>query len=161
MVCLNRPYHFKFFKGCVPRISFGPFLNNLTQMCFWSPSDSNVFDVTHDYRFLQQAEIEELNQTIADLDDYSFKYDTVFDNLEDDLWRIHGFITMPVTAGLRYLWSKYWQRVVSKCFSCTSSCLPFFWEAYQIRSCCEWIMHSVVLSKSCSKDIDYIRSKYL
>ena len=120
------------FKGCVPRISFGPFLNNLTQMRFWSPSDSNVFDITHDYRFLQQAEIEELNQTIADLDDYSFKYDTVFDNLEDDLWRIHGFITMPVTAGLRYLWSKYWQRVVSKCFSSTSSYLPFFWEAYQI-----------------------------
>ena len=28
----SRPYHFKLFKGCLPQILFGPFLNNLTQI---------------------------------------------------------------------------------------------------------------------------------
>ena len=32
MVCLGRQYHFKFFKGCLAQILFGPFLNNLTHM---------------------------------------------------------------------------------------------------------------------------------
>ena len=30
---LGRPYPFKFFKGCLPQILLGPFLNNLTQLC--------------------------------------------------------------------------------------------------------------------------------
>ena len=34
MVCLGRPYHFKLFKGYVPQILFGPFLNILTQTIF-------------------------------------------------------------------------------------------------------------------------------
>ena len=29
MFCLGRPYHFKFFNGCLPQISLGPFLNTL------------------------------------------------------------------------------------------------------------------------------------
>ena len=29
---MNRPYHFKFFKGCLPQISLGPFLNTLFQI---------------------------------------------------------------------------------------------------------------------------------
>ena len=29
---LGRPYHFKFFKGCLPQISLGPFLNTWTQI---------------------------------------------------------------------------------------------------------------------------------
>ena len=32
MVCLGTPYHFKFFKGCLPSISLGSFLNTLNQM---------------------------------------------------------------------------------------------------------------------------------
>ena len=32
MVCLGGPYHFKFFKGCLPQILLGPFLNALTQV---------------------------------------------------------------------------------------------------------------------------------
>ena len=32
MVCLSRPYHFKFFKGCLPQILLGPFLNTLNQI---------------------------------------------------------------------------------------------------------------------------------
>ena len=27
MVCLGRPYHFKFFKGCLPQILLGSLLN--------------------------------------------------------------------------------------------------------------------------------------
>ena len=30
--CLCRPYHSKFFKGCLPQISLGPFLNTLCHM---------------------------------------------------------------------------------------------------------------------------------
>ena len=29
---LSRPYPFKFFKGCLPQISFGPFLNTLSHI---------------------------------------------------------------------------------------------------------------------------------
>ena len=36
IVCLERPYRFNFFKGCIPQISLGPFLNILTQIKFSS-----------------------------------------------------------------------------------------------------------------------------
>ena len=29
---LGRPYHFKFFKGCLPQILLGPFLNTLSHL---------------------------------------------------------------------------------------------------------------------------------
>ena len=29
---LSRPYRFKFFKGCLPQILLGPFLNTLSHM---------------------------------------------------------------------------------------------------------------------------------
>ena len=29
---LRRPYHFKIFKGCLPQILLGPFLNTLTNI---------------------------------------------------------------------------------------------------------------------------------
>ena len=32
MVCLSRPYHFKFFEGCLPQILLGPLLNTLPHM---------------------------------------------------------------------------------------------------------------------------------
>ena len=32
MVCSGRPYHFKCFKGCLPQILLGPFLNTLPQI---------------------------------------------------------------------------------------------------------------------------------
>ena len=34
IVCLSRPYHFKFFKGRLPQMLLGPFLNILSKMCF-------------------------------------------------------------------------------------------------------------------------------
>ena len=35
MVCLSRPYPFKFIKGCLPKILLGPFLNALSQIEFY------------------------------------------------------------------------------------------------------------------------------
>ena len=32
MVCLSRPYPFKFFNGSLPQFLLGPFLNTLSQM---------------------------------------------------------------------------------------------------------------------------------
>ena len=32
IVCLNRSYLFKFIKGCLPQILFGPFLNTLSKI---------------------------------------------------------------------------------------------------------------------------------
>ena len=32
MAYLGRSYHLKFFKGCLPQILLGPFLNTLTQI---------------------------------------------------------------------------------------------------------------------------------
>ena len=32
VVCLSRPYSFKFFKGCLSQILLGPFLNTLSLM---------------------------------------------------------------------------------------------------------------------------------
>ena len=32
MVCLSRPYHFKFFKGSLSQILLGPFLNTLNEI---------------------------------------------------------------------------------------------------------------------------------
>ena len=36
IVYLSRPYHVKFFEGCLPQISLGPFLNTLSQMLLLS-----------------------------------------------------------------------------------------------------------------------------
>ena len=32
MACLGRPHHYKFFKGCIPQVLLGPFLNTLTHL---------------------------------------------------------------------------------------------------------------------------------
>ena len=37
MVCLSRPYPFKFFKDCLPQILFGPFLNILSHLIITTP----------------------------------------------------------------------------------------------------------------------------
>ena len=37
MVCLNRPYHFTFFKGCLPKVLPALFLNTLSQVKFVTP----------------------------------------------------------------------------------------------------------------------------
>ena len=62
MACLNRSYHFKFFKGCLSQISLGPFLNTLSHMfalyshhhCIaqWRPVLPYFLDI---YDFIQSA----------------------------------------------------------------------------------------------------------
>ena len=37
-----RPYHSKFFKGCLPQILLHPFLNSLTRMIYWLHVGSQV-----------------------------------------------------------------------------------------------------------------------
>ena len=43
MFCLSRPYSFKCFKGCLPQILLGPFLNTLPQMFSENISDGALF----------------------------------------------------------------------------------------------------------------------
>ena len=44
MVCLSRPYPFKFFKGCLPQVLLDPLLNTLSQMFLRSgASDRKVW----------------------------------------------------------------------------------------------------------------------
>ena len=44
MVCWGRPHHFKFFKGWLPQILLGPFLNTLPQiiLCLEAAHASNL-----------------------------------------------------------------------------------------------------------------------
>ena len=43
MVRLGRPYYFKFFKGCLPQIFLGPFLNTLTHIYLNKPAAENYW----------------------------------------------------------------------------------------------------------------------
>ena len=48
VVCLGRPCHFNFFKGCFPQILFGPFLNALNHMIrYFNEFRSLYFDTFH------------------------------------------------------------------------------------------------------------------
>ena len=44
MVCLSRPYHFRFFKGCGPEILFRPFLNILTRLLNYTKQTFYMID---------------------------------------------------------------------------------------------------------------------
>ena len=43
IVCLDKPYQFKFLKGFYPQILLGPFLNTLTQMLWYFILEQNIF----------------------------------------------------------------------------------------------------------------------
>ena len=58
MVCLGRPYQFKFFRGCLSQFLLGPFLNTLTHITnkvynFWNFEDI-LEDFIHFARFRVQ-----------------------------------------------------------------------------------------------------------
>ena len=54
MVCLGRPYHFKFFKYCLPQILLGLFLNALTHILIIDYTVSEVESaVLHDGKMSQ------------------------------------------------------------------------------------------------------------
>ena len=73
MVRLGRPYHFKYFKGCLPQFLLGPFLNTLTYLqrhfknssiTYSSTSLINPFHITS--LFLYPLETSE-NQMFSDV----------------------------------------------------------------------------------------------
>ena len=45
-VCLNRIYHFESFKGCLPQILLGPFLNTLTLLTVGSYNRETLLSVS-------------------------------------------------------------------------------------------------------------------
>ena len=47
---LSRPHHFKFFKGCLPQISLGPFWNTLSHM--WVKIANDIISESNDIRVL-------------------------------------------------------------------------------------------------------------
>ena len=64
MVFLSRPYHFKFFTGCLPQILLGPFMNTLTQLfclflipckcvTYWNFDD--IFSMRHCFKQFRLA----------------------------------------------------------------------------------------------------------
>ena len=44
MVCLSRPYHFIFFKGCLPQILLCPVWNTLSQI-FYQPGQVVIYQM--------------------------------------------------------------------------------------------------------------------
>ena len=46
MTCLNRPYHLKFFKGCLPQMLLGPLLNIFSQL---NPYEKYNVTFTHSH----------------------------------------------------------------------------------------------------------------
>ena len=44
--CLSRPYPFKFFKGCLPQILLGPFLNTWTHLLLFTLKFIQNFSLT-------------------------------------------------------------------------------------------------------------------
>ena len=43
IVCLGRPYHFKFFKDCLPQSLLDPFLDTLSQVSFEQTLSLSIF----------------------------------------------------------------------------------------------------------------------
>ena len=52
IICLRRPYHFKFFKGYLPQILLGPFLSTLSDMIVHGNSDP-CLTIKHFHEALQ------------------------------------------------------------------------------------------------------------
>jgi len=50
------------------------------------------------------------NETVDSFEDVSFNYDTVFDNIQDDLWRVHGFVTMPLSTFATWALQRWWKN---------------------------------------------------
>ena len=53
MVCYSRPYSFKFFKGCLPQILLGPFLNTIPHIYYFREKAS-IADFWQDPKYASQ-----------------------------------------------------------------------------------------------------------
>ena len=60
MVYLGRPYHFKIFKGYLPQILLGPFLNTLTQICCRAKyaATSRILLLIYEFKVLMLSSLE-------------------------------------------------------------------------------------------------------
>ena len=57
MICLSKPYNFKFFKGCLPQIYLGPFLNTLFHLLILTENShavTNDTEVSQEYPHYQE-----------------------------------------------------------------------------------------------------------
>ena len=70
-VCLGRSYHFRWYKGCLPQILLGPFLNTLTK-CFIlkinsieirNTTEVDLLGLTINYKMKFDADIDKLCKT--------------------------------------------------------------------------------------------------
>ena len=48
-ISYDRSYHFKFFKGCLPQISLGPFLNTLSHLYTSNNANNSNNTLSHLY----------------------------------------------------------------------------------------------------------------
>ena len=56
MICLNRPYHFKFCKGCLPNILLCPFLNILPHLQLHKRDCRGLLEITcYRHLFLEET----------------------------------------------------------------------------------------------------------
>ena len=60
MVCLSRPYNFNFFKGCLPQISLGPFLNTLPHIFISNVSNVFLQSISRLIWWIEQQALQEM-----------------------------------------------------------------------------------------------------
>ena len=63
MVCLRKPYQFNFFKGCLPQILLGAFLNTFSHMwmTFNLKAIKNLYKFKKEAPWIMEEESFELN----------------------------------------------------------------------------------------------------
>ena len=95
MACLSRPCHFRFFKGCLPQISVGPFFNILSHMNLKPPREFNtvfgscVIFLVHGTILQQWASLLKNSASVA----VEESHQPLLNNRSSDCWKI-----LPVTV---------------------------------------------------------------
>ena len=115
-IWVSRPYHFKFFKGCLPQILLGPFLNTLTHIVIffrrhfakcWSKKWEVLYMLT---TYIKNAE----PSSHVVLNNYSPKAETHSDVTIPRLvwWALLLFTEMPCTFSGTVSWQlKRWWTI--------------------------------------------------
>ena len=85
MVCLSRPYHFNFLKGCLPKILFGPFLNTLNH--FFIPGiQPNLLELLALYILQSNRTTVWLSQWLAPARQFHLEFHQGNSNSQHILW---------------------------------------------------------------------------
>ena len=117
MVCLDRPYHFKFFKGYLPQILLGSFQNTLPHIHF----KTQKLVLNYDYQIHYLHRVKQISK-FYDLKIYqSYKY-------HDDLCfeKVVFYCNLQNTARVSCSVRAFWCR---KCWK--GNWESYFWETYQ------------------------------